>query len=77
MLAEAAQKNVKTWQFEPHTPTTFETTFHYKLLPSKCDAECNCDSVAKSSVLLQLPSDVEVNAKELIICDSASNKPRP
>ena len=77
MLAQAAQDNVKTWQFEPHTPTTFETTFRYKLLPSKCDAECNCDSVEKPSVLLQLPSDVEVNAKELMVCDSASNKPRP
>ena len=77
MLAQAAQDNVKTWQFELHTPTTFETTFRYKLLPSKCDAECNCDSVEKPSVLLQLPSDVEVNAKELMVCDSASNKPRP
>jgi TonB family protein len=77
MLAQAAQDSVKTWQFEPHTPTTFETTFRYKLLPSKCDAECNCDSVEKPSVLLQLPSDVEVNAKELMVCDSASKKPRP
>jgi TonB family protein len=77
MLAQAAQDSVKTWQFEPHTPTTFETTFRYKLLPSKCDAECNCDSMEKPSVLLQLPSNVEVNAKELMVCDSASNKPRP
>lgn len=78
MLAQAAQENVKTWQFEPHTATTFETTFHYKLLPSKCDAECNnCDSVEKPSMLLQLPGDVEVNAKELMVCDSASNKSRP
>lgn len=78
MLAQAAQENVKTWQFEPHTATTFETTFRYKLLPSKCDAECNnCDSVEKPSVLLQLPSDVEVNAKELMVCESASGKSRP
>lgn len=76
MLAEAAKDNVKTWQFEAHAPTTFETTFRYKLLPAKCDAECNCNSVEKPSVLLQLPSDVEVNAKELIVCDSASNRPR-
>lgn len=78
MLAQAAQENVKTWQFEPHTATTFEATFHYKLLPSKCDAECNnCDSVEKPSVLLHLPNDVEVNAKELMVCDSASSKSRP
>jgi TonB family protein len=77
MLAQAAQDNVKTWQFEPHSPTTFEATFHYRLLPSKCDAECNCDSVEKPSVLLVLPTDVEVNAKELMVCDSASSKPKP
>ena len=78
MLVQAAQENVRTWQFEPHAATTFETTFHYKLLPSKCDAECNkCDSVEEPSVLLKLPSDVEVNAKELMVCDSASGKSRP
>lgn len=76
MLAQAAQDNVKTWQFEPHSPTTFEATFRYKLLPSKCDAECNCDSAEKPWVLLQLPSNVEVNAKELMVCDSAS-RPKP
>lgn len=77
MLAQAAQENVKTWQFEPHSPMTFEVTFRYKLLPSKCDAECNCDSAEKPSVLLQLPTDVEVNAKELMVCDPASTKSRP
>ena len=77
MLAQAAQENVKTWQFERHSPTTFEVTFRYRLLPSKCDAECNCDSAEKPSVLLQLPTDVEVNAKELMVCDSASDRSRP
>jgi len=71
MLAQAAKENVKTWQFEQHRPTTFEATFHYKLLLSKCDSECNCDSVEKGSVLLQLPTNVEVSAKELLICDPA------
>jgi len=71
MLARAAQDNVKTWQFDPHSPMTFEATFRYKLLPSRCDAECKtCDSVEKPSVLLRLPSQVEVNAKELMVCDS-------
>jgi TonB family protein len=77
MLAQAAQENVKTWQFEQHSPTTFEVTFRYRLLPSKCDAKCNCDSAGKPSVLLQLPTDVEVNAKELMVCDPASNRSRP
>jgi TonB family protein len=70
MLAQAAKDNVKTWQFEPHTPTNFEVTFHYKLLlPSKCDSECNCDSEEKESVLLQLPTNVDVSAKAPAICD--------
>jgi hypothetical protein len=77
MLARAAQENVKTWQFEQHSPTTFEATFRYRLLPSKCDPECNCDSAEKPSVLLQLPSDVEVNAKELMVCNSPPNRSRP
>lgn len=82
MLAQAARENVKTWRFEPHTPTTFEATFHYKLLPSKCDPECNCDSVERPSVVLRLPTEIQVNAKELMVCDSAvENKskkhPRP
>jgi TonB family protein len=70
MLAQAAKDNVKTWQFEPHTPTSFEVTFHYKLLlPSTCDSKCNCDSKEKESVLLQLPTNVDVSAKVPVICD--------
>jgi TonB family protein len=70
MLAEAAKDSVKTWQFEPHTPTSFEVTFHYKLLlPTKCDSECNCDSEEKESMLLQLPTNVDVSAKVPSICD--------
>jgi TonB family protein len=76
MLAQAAQDNVKTWQFEPHSPTTFEATFRYRLLASRCDAKCNCHNIEKPSVLLQLPGDVEVNAEELMVCDSAS-RPKP
>ena len=75
MLAQAAKENVKTWQFEPHSPTTFEATFHYKLLPSsKCDSECNCDSVGSGTMLLQLPTDVEVSAQNLPNCFDAGRK---
>jgi Gram-negative bacterial TonB protein C-terminal len=74
MLAHAAQDNIKTWQFEQHSPTTFEATFQYRLLLSKCDAECYCASAEKPSVLLHLPTDVEVNAKELMVCDPASDR---
>jgi len=71
MLVQAAKENVRTWQFEPHRPTSFEVTFHYKLLPAKCDSECFCDSEEKESVVLQLPTNVDVSAKEYTICDPA------
>jgi TonB family protein len=70
MLALAAKDNVQTWQFEPHTPTSFEVTFHYQLLsPPTCDSECNCDRDEKESVLLQLPTNVDLSARPPVICD--------
>lgn len=78
MLASVAEENVRTWQFKERRPTTFETTFHYKLVPSKCDSKCNCDFEFDSGkVLLKLPTDVEVTAKGIEICDPAGEiKPR-
>jgi hypothetical protein len=72
MLAQAAKENVETWQFEEHSPTSFELTFRYKLLPAKCDPKCNCDDSDKSTVLLQLPDEVEVSATEVPICSRAA-----
>jgi hypothetical protein len=71
MLVKAVKENVKTWQFEPHTPTTFETTFRYRLFDSKCDSQCNCGGVEKATVMLRLPTEAEVSAETLMICDPA------
>lgn len=71
MLVNAAKENVKTWQFEPHAPTTFEVTFRYRLLDPKCDSECKCESEEKESEVLQLPTNVEVSAVIPMICDPA------
>ncbi|HXL23019.1 MAG TPA: energy transducer TonB [Candidatus Dormibacteraeota bacterium] len=71
MLVQAARENMKTWEFEPHSPTSFEVTFHYKLLLPKCDSECRCDTEEKESVLLQLPTNADVSAKVPAICDPA------
>lgn len=65
MLAQAAQENVKTWEFEEHSPTTFEATFRYKILPQ---SECDMDN---GTVLLRLPTEVEVSAKGVQTCDPA------
>ncbi len=71
LLVNAAKENLKTWQFEPHKPTYFEVTFHYRLLPTKCDSECKCESEEKESVVLQLPANVEVSAAIPMLCDPA------
>lgn len=71
MLVLAAKENLKTWQFEPHRPTSFAVEFHYKLLNYKCDSECKCESEGKESVVLQLPAYVEVSAVIPMICDPA------
>jgi len=77
MLVQAAKENVKTWQFERHTPTSFETTFRYRIFPTKCDSQCNCEGVEKRTALLRLPTEAEVSAEELMTCDPASETVDP
>lgn len=71
LLVNAATENLNTWQFVPHAPATFETTFRYRLLDVKCDSHCKCDSDEKESVVLHLPADVEVSAAGIMLCDPA------
>jgi hypothetical protein len=70
MLIPAAQENVKTWQFKDHSPTTFEATFRYRMLP---ESECEIDS---GTVLLRLPTEVEVSAKGIQTCDPSVQSKR-
>src|SRR6267143_241109 len=69
MLLRAATDNIKTWEFEQHSPTVFEASFRYRLLPATCDSACNCDSTERPSVVLRLPTEVEVSATEVLTCD--------
>jgi len=71
VLTRAALENLKTWEFQPHTPLTFDVGFRYRLLPVTCDSQCNCESEEKESVLLRLPTSVEVSAKQTMLCDPA------
>jgi hypothetical protein len=69
LLARLANDNVKTWLFNPHDPTSFDVTFHYKLLrPTNCDSNCNCEFPEEEGVLLQLPTQVDLNAKIQMGC---------
>lgn len=74
ILVEAATDNIKTWEFKPHAPTSFEVTFRYRLFIPKCDSECNCDQGEhgeKESVVLHLPTDADLIAPTFLTCDPA------
>jgi Gram-negative bacterial TonB protein C-terminal len=67
ILANAAEESIKTWQFEPHKPTTFETTFTYKLLPMTCDAKGNCNGRENDEVLLHFPTEVQISTRAAVL----------
>jgi hypothetical protein len=67
ILANAAEENIRTWQFEPHKPTTFETTFTYKLLPMTCDAKGNCNGRENDEVLIHFPTDVQIGTRAAVL----------
>jgi hypothetical protein len=56
LLAESAEKNVRTWEFATHEPTTFTVTYSYKLVTNLKAVQNN------PRVVLQLPTRVEVDA---------------
>jgi hypothetical protein len=56
VLSDAAEKNAKSWQFATHEPTTFTVTYVYKLVDDLKPRQNN------PRVILQLPTDVEVDA---------------
>ncbi len=56
LLADFAEENLRTWQFSPHTPTTFTVTYTYKLVTDLEPSQNN------PRVILNLPSAVEVEA---------------
>ena len=66
ILFAAAEENVRTWQFEPHRPTTFVAVFSYKLLP---DSLCFKEA---PTVVLHLPTEVEVTSRGVAICEDLS-----
>jgi Gram-negative bacterial TonB protein C-terminal len=69
ILVQAAETNIRTWQFEGHKPTTFLVTFEYRL---EEPAGCRIDN---GTVVLRMPLDVQVIAKKVYSCDAASEVP--
>lgn len=72
LLVIQAKENVKTWEFAQHQPTTFEIRFNYKLF-TPCEPLCECSGDKQESVVLRLPTDVELNAPAVIICDPSES----
>jgi len=60
ILAEEAEKNVRTWKFADHPPTTFEVTYNYVF-----EGAFKRDRVTKCDARLELPSKVTVSSKEV------------
>ena len=58
LLQEAAERNVRTWKFAPHQPTSFEVEFVYRLVKPEIDGNAN------SSVMLNFPRRVEITTRE-------------
>ena len=69
MLAQAAEENIRTWQFEEHKPTRFLAIFEYRIEePGVC-------AIENSTVVLHMPLDIQISAKGVNICDPASEVP--
>jgi hypothetical protein len=65
MLVEAAKKIIQTWEFEKHKPTSFITTFRYRIEgPAQC-------GFSNGTAVLHVPLEVEVNANGVQTCDPA------
>ena len=69
LLVRTATENVTTWEFAPDAPTSFEVTFNYRLsLPPDCECT-DCDGPEKQSLVLHLPTSLEVSAVIPGTCD--------
>jgi hypothetical protein len=65
-LADAAEKNVQSWEFAKHEPMTFTVTYRYKLV------EELKDNPSDTMLILRLPAEVEVVTIQHPPIDTAS-----
>lgn len=56
LLADFSERNLRTWEFSPHTSVTFTVTYTYKLVTNVEPTQNN------PRVTLNLPTAVEVDA---------------
>ena len=66
MLANAAKENIRTWRFAKHKPTTFVTTFEYRIdEPSQCE-------FTNGTAVVHMPLEVRINANGIMTCDPSA-----
>ncbi|HVQ42227.1 MAG TPA: carboxypeptidase regulatory-like domain-containing protein [Vicinamibacterales bacterium] len=66
LLTEDVVASIKTWKFEPHAPTTFETTFRF----GRRTAEPRCYNDDRNAHLSsRLPLELTVESTRTVICD--------
>jgi hypothetical protein len=63
LLVDATEKNIQSWELSKHEPTSFVVTFVYKL---KDDSKSNPNG---PTIVLRMPTEVEVSATPLVIRD--------
>jgi len=58
ILAQAAEKNVRTWKFSEHPATSFTVTYVYS-----SEGKYKPDPITKCSAKMELPTNVTVSTK--------------
>ena len=66
LLTKSAVDYVQSWQFAPHPPTRFNTTFKFAIIRVNCDTRDDSDH---GEVVLRLPRLVEATTSIPIECD--------
>ena len=69
---EATLRNLKTWRFAPHTPTSFQVNFRYTIVNRPCDS---LGRNAHAAAVMKYPTDIEVFTERDQVCDGFSPLP--
>jgi hypothetical protein len=69
LLADGAEKNVKTWEFAEHSGMTFTVTYRFSLTKN------SSQGFIRETVILRLPTEIEVLSPPNPPLDSSSGKP--
>jgi hypothetical protein len=69
LLADGAEKNVKTWEFAEHSARTFSVTYRFRLTKN------SSQGFIRETVVLRLPTEIEVLSPPNPPLDSSRTNP--